>query len=263
MKFEQINFAKQTSIRIGGIVNVAIIESADEFKNFNNYKIIGGGNNLLVSENPETKLMMLSKNFDYIYLENNILRVGGATPNGKIFNFAKKNNLTGFEFLQNIPSRLGGLIKMNAGMKNYEIANIIHSVSTLSGKKNRADINFKYRFSGIDEPIIEAEFIANNFGFSHELVELFKNMRSNQPKEPSAGSLFKNPEGYSAGKLIDEVGLKGFRIGDMAWSNIHANFLINLGGGKFHEAIELINLAETRVFDKFGVKLTREVCIVL
>lgn len=262
MYIKKLDFSKHTSIKVGGLIDVKIIENIEDLKNLDNYKIIGGGNNLLVSEDSKTNFIMLSNNFNYIYKDNDILKVGGATPNGKIFNFSKQNNITGFEFLQHIPSKLGGLIKMNAGMKSYEIANITKSVLLYkNGKKNRADLEFKYRYSNINDIILEAEFEIKN-GFSEELVNNFKNMRNNQPKEPSAGSLFKNPIGFSAGKLLDEVGLKGFRIGDMALSEIHANFLVNLGRGKFSDAIKIVELAENRVFEKFNIKLQKEVCII-
>ena len=87
-------------------------------------------------------------------------------------------------------------------------------------------------------------------------------MRSNQPKEPSLGSTFKNPKEAPAGKLLEKVKLKGFRIGNVAFSPKHANFLINLGGGKFSEAIELIEIAEKRVWEEFGIELKREIEII-
>jgi len=86
-------------------------------------------------------------------------------------------------------------------------------------------------------------------------------LRANQPKEPSAGSLFKNPEGDHAGRLIEAVGLKGMQIGGMAWSEVHANFLVNKGYGTFSEAMELINLAKQKVQSRFGIALQEEVKI--
>jgi len=93
-------------------------------------------------------------------------------------------------------------------------------------------------------------------------MEIFKNMRLNQPKEPSAGSCFKNPTGDYAGRLIEAAGLKGMRMGDMEFSNQHANFLINKGNGSYKDAIKLIELAENEVYEKFGIKLEREIIVV-
>ena len=89
-----------------------------------------------------------------------------------------------------------------------------------------------------------------------------RKLRDNQPKDPSAGSAFKNPPGDYAGRLIEAVGLKGVRRGDMAFSNIHANFLVNLGKGRFDDAIYLINLAKERVYKEFNIVLKEEIKIV-
>ena len=100
------------------------------------------------------------------------------------------------------------------------------------------------------------------YGFSQKLKDELIKLRANQPKEPSAGSAFKNPKGDYAGRLIEAVGLKGYQIGGMAWSNVHSNFLVNLGDGTFDEAIELIELAKKRVYQKFGIVLEEEVQII-
>ena len=99
-------------------------------------------------------------------------------------------------------------------------------------------------------------------GFDSELLAMFKKMRDNQPKEPSAGSCFKNPTNNFAGKLLDEAGLKGYRIGDMAFSTTHANFLVNLGNGTYKEAMELIDLAKKKVFETSGIELELEIKII-
>ena len=91
---------------------------------------------------------------------------------------------------------------------------------------------------------------------------MFKIFRDNQPKEPSAGSCFKNPPNNFAGKLLDESGLKGFKIGNMAFCETHANFLVNLGNGTFGDALQLIELAKRKVFEKSGIELELEIKIV-
>lgn len=100
------------------------------------------------------------------------------------------------------------------------------------------------------------------YGFDKTAVDIFKKMRANQPSTPSAGSCFKNPTGFSAGYLIENVGLKGFRIGDMAYSEIHANFLTNLGDGTYDDAMKLITMAKEKVKDKFGIVLELEIIII-
>ena len=101
-----------------------------------------------------------------------------------------------------------------------------------------------------------------NLKLRNEISKMFKELRNNQPKTPSAGSCFKNPPNNFAGKLLDEAGLKGFKIGGMAFCETHANFLINLGNGTFEDSIKLIKLAKKKVFEKSGIELELEIKIV-
>ena len=251
-----IDFSKYSSIKIGSKVNVKIIDTISEYKN---YYIIGGGNNLLLSDNPPP-LAILSKNFDFINFKDNILTIGAATKAGRIFSFCKKYNLGGLEFLAKLPGSIGGLVKMNAGLKEYEIFNNLISIKSENGIILKENICFGYRETDIESIIFEVSFkISRNFDIN--LVKLFDNMRKNQPKQPSFGSCFKNPKDDFAGRLIDDVGLKGFRIGQVCFSEIHANFLINLGGANFNDAIELINLAKSKVLQKYNILLEEEVII--
>lgn len=252
---KKIDFSRFSSFKIGEIIDVEILENCNDYND--NFYIIGSCNNILIGNNPPP-LMKLSKKFDYIKIENNLLKIGGATPSGKIASFCKKNNIANFEFLSHLPGTLGGLIKMNAGLKEYEIFNHLISIQTCNEEKTKQNINFDYRYTDIKEPILEARFEIT-YGFDEEKVNLFKKMRSNQPSKPSAGSCFKNPVGDYAGRLIEEVGLKGFKVGDMEFSKIHANFLINNGNGTFEEAIFLIQEAQQRVYKQFNIKLELEI----
>ena len=150
---------------------------------------------------------------------------------------------------------------MNAGLKEFEIFNNLISILTCKGEIVKENIDHGYRFTSIKDVVFEAKFKIEN-GFSEERMEFFKNMRSNQPKESSAGSCFKNPQDDYAGRLIEAVGLKGRRIGDMEFSSVHANFLVNHGNGTFQDAMELILLVEKRVKEEFGIELQREIIIV-
>jgi len=257
MNYKTIDFSKYSSFKLGPKVDVALLEDIKDYSK--EFYIIGGANNLLVSNNPP-KLMMLSKKYDYIKLKDSILTIGGSTPTGKIASFCKKNNIADFEFLSHLPGKLGGVVYMNAGLKEYEIFNNLISIKTTSGVFFKDDIEFGYRFAKIDGAVLEASF-KTNFGFSKDRVEMFKKMRLNQPKLPSAGSCFKNPPNDYAGRVIEEVGLKGFRVGDMEFSNLHANFLVNLGNGKFEDAMFLISQAKKRVFEKFKIELECEIDI--
>ena len=251
-----INLQTYTSIRIGPSLHVEIIDEPLHVEVF----ILGGGNNLLVSPNPP-KMAMLGKNFNFLKIKDGFLHIGGATPSGKILSYAKKHDIKNFELMQKLPGTLGGMIKMNAGLKEWEIFNHLVAIKTEYGWCEKKDIEFGYRHNNIKGTIYEASFEIKK-GFDNKLLEMFKFFRDNQPKEPSAGSCFKNPPNNFAGKLLDEAGLKGFKIGNMAFCETHANFLVNLGNGTFEDAINLIEIAKKKVFEKSGIKLELEIKIV-
>lgn len=254
---KQIDFSKYSSLKIGPIVNVFVIE--DKTYPQNHY-MLGHCNNVLIGEELPP-LMILGKNFDYIKIEDNLLCIGAATAGGRVLSFCKKNDIAHFELLPKLPGSIGGMIKMNAGLKEYEIFNYLHSIVTQDGEILKKDISHGYRWTDFKGVVFEARFEIHK-GFSTEHLEMFKKMRGNQPLDPSAGSCFKNPKDDSAGRLIQEVGLKGFQIGSMAFSEKHANFLVNLGEGTFDEAIELIKLAQKKVSAQFDIELENEVIII-
>ncbi len=242
---------------MGPITDVYMIDS-HEYPD--NAYLIGAANNLLIGpEHPP--LMKLSKAFDYIKIIDNKLCIGAATPGGKVVSFCKKNNLANFEFVAHLPGTIGGMLQMNAGLKEYEIFNHLHKVHFKDGYRLLGEIEYGYRSTNIDKVAFEGIFELE-YGFDHSKIEMFKKMRANQPHDPSAGSFFKNPEGDHAGRLIEAVGLKGHRVGDMAYSQKHANFMVNLGKGSFDEAIALMQLAKERVHETFGITLENEVAII-
>jgi len=257
MFFKTIDFSKYSSIKVGQHTEVLMIEKGDTIPN--DRYLIGGANNLLVSPTPPP-LMMLSKDFAYIKQEENMLEIGAAMPTGRIVSYAKKHNIAGFEFCSKLPGTLGGMLAMNAGVKAYEIFNILHSIEIEGKWIAKEDINHGYRFAKLSSIATAARFEIKE-GFSQALLDALLSLRSNQPLDPSAGSAFKNPEGDYAGRLIEEVGLKGFRKGDMQWSEVHANFLVNLGKGSFEDAKYLIDLAKEKIFKKFHIMLQEEVKI--
>ena len=254
MFFKTIDFSKFSSIKIGQSTEVFMIEDGDEIPT--DRYLIGGANNLLLSPNPPA-LMMLSKDFATIE-EDSILTIGAAMPTGRILSYAKKHDISGFEFCSKLPGTLGGMLAMNAGVKAYEIFNILHSVK-INGKWIPAkEIKHGYRYAELGGFATHARFEIEK-GFDQGLLDSLLNLRSNQPSHPSAGSAFKNPENDYAGRLIEAVGLKGVRKGDMQWSEIHANFLVNLGEGTYEEAKYLIDLAKEKVSEQFNIVLKEEI----
>jgi UDP-N-acetylmuramate dehydrogenase len=257
MQTKPINFSKYSSFKIGATFDVALLDSHTTPNMIKGYYLIGSCNNTLIGDNPPP-LIMLSKEFDYITIDKERLIIGAATPSGKIASFCKKHNIANFEFLSHIPGKLGGLIKMNAGLKEYEIFNHLLSIKTISSQRSKDEIRYGYRFTDIQEPILEATFELS-YGYDEEKVAMFKKMRSNQPSTPSAGSCFKNPSGDYAGRLIEAVGLKGLMQGSMCFSEEHANFLVNKGDGKYSDAIYLIKEAKKRVYERFKITLELEI----
>ncbi|MBS4275844.1 UDP-N-acetylmuramate dehydrogenase [Campylobacter vulpis] len=255
-----IDFKKYSSVRIGQAFEVEVLDSVGEFDGF----IIGGANNLLVSDKPK-KMGILGEEFNFIkILDKNAdfttLQIGCATKSSTMYQFAKKHNLKGFEFLTKIPGKLGGLLKMNAGLKDCNISTNLSKIMTAKGEIKREDIDFAYRFCPLEMPLFWAEFKLK-YGFDNEKDQLLKLARSNQPSGASFGSIFKNPKNDFAGRLIEAVGLKGFSKNDAKLSEKHANFLINQKNASFEDALFLIELAKKRVLEEFGILLENEVII--
>jgi len=251
-----IDFSKLSSIKIGPKIEVKIINE----DNYNNEFLIGSATNTLISPNA-TNLGILDDKYKFIKIEKGYLRVGAKVKNITLYNFCKKNNIKGFEFLSKLPGTIGGSIKMNAGVKEYEISNNLLAIKTINGLKEKKELNFDYRYSNINSPIFEAVFEIKE-GFDYILDKKIKDLRKNQPLQPSLGSVFKNPKNDFAGRLIEKVGMKGEKKGDIQISNIHANFFINIGKGRFEDMLYLIDKVKKRVFEEFNINLELEIKIV-
>jgi len=252
-----IDFSTYSSIRIGQPEEVLIIEKGDKIPP--DRYLVGGANNLLVSPAPPP-LMMLGKDFAYIEERDGLLEIGAAMPSGRIVSYAKKHDIGGWEFAAKLPGTLGGMLAMNAGVKEYETFEHLHSVQIDGRWIDKEAIEHGYRFARLNGIATAARFTIRR-GYSQTLADALRALRANQPADPSAGSAFKNPPGDAAGRLIEAAGLKGYRHGGMAWSTIHANFLINTGGGTYDEAIYLINLARDKVAHLANIQLQPEIKI--
>lgn len=256
MHCKRIDFSLYSSIRIGGACDVVVIDCVEHYPEL---QIVGHAYNLLIS--PAAKnLAVLGKAFEGISDEGAFLKVGAATPSGRLFSYAKKQNLAGFEMLGGLPGSVGGLVKMNAGMREYEIGAVLEGIFTADGFIPAEALALGYRSSQINSIIFYALFRKIPH-FRTELLEVFAALRAKQPKEPSAGSAFKNPSGDYAGRLIEAVGLKGYQKGGAMFSPKHANFLLNTGGALFDEAFWLLSEAKRRVSEEFGILLEQEIVI--
>ena len=233
--------------------------------------ILGSGSNILVSDNGiRGAVISLKNSLKQIEVDENILYAECGTMLGKIVKHAVKNNLIGLENLNGVPGTLGGALIMNAGAWGGEISeNLIH-VEVINSKSEiqkiqKKDLNFSYRQSSFnkDDILLSAKFNlkkADKDIIKENFIEAQSGRKKSQPlNKRSAGSLFKNPKNNSAGKLLDEAGLKGFSIGDAKISEKHANFFINDGDATSKDMLMLIKKAHKEVKDKFNVNLSLEV----
>ena len=188
---------------------------------------------------------------------------------------ALSENLTGFEFASGIPGSIGGAVYMNAGAYGGEMKDIVESAELLSadGKSIRTvsaeEMNFGYRRSILQDTGEVAVSVTlklkkgEHAEISEAMRELTRRRNEKQPVQyPSAGSFFKRPAGYFAGKLIEDAGLKGLSVGGAQVSEKHSGFIINKGGASAADIIDLMHLVQNMVYDKFGVKLEPEVRII-
>lgn len=271
-----------TTFRIGGSADYFVMpHTVDEVRQLVElcrdenipYYILGNGSNLLVGDGGFRGIVIqIFKNFNEIVLEeSNIIRVQAGALLAKVASFARDHELTGFEFAGGIPGTVGGAVMMNAGAYGGEMKDVLKGTTVLDQEGNifylsNEELNLGYRKSIIGEKdyvVLEA-WIALAEGDPKEIVEKMEDLKnrrvSKQPLEcPSAGSTFKRPEGYFAGKLIMDAGLRGFSVGGAQISEKHCGFVINKGGASAKDVLELISEVQRIVKEKFGVLLEPEV----
>ena len=239
--------------------------------------ILGGGSNLLVIDKGFKGLVIKVKSqkskVKTTSQKSKIIETKSGMLLSEIVALALKNNLTGLEWAAGIPGTIGGAIRGNAGAFGGEIKKIIKEVEVFDVKdekikifKNR-DCRFEYRnsvFKQNPKIIILSAIIKLKKGNKKSIQEKIKKYltyrKENHPLNfPSAGSIFKNPEGFSAGELIQKCELKGKKIGNVKISEKHCNFIVNLGDGKAKDVMALIKLAKQKVKNKFGIVLEEEI----
>lgn len=222
--------------------------------------ILGEGSNVLISD----------KGFEGLVIKLNLKEgkdsfVGAGTPLRELVFKNKEKNLGGLEWAIGIPGTLGGAIFGNAGAFNHSLSEVIEGVEVYDGKEikifKKDECNFGYResiFKKNPQWIILGAKLNFKEGVDLDLMKNYS-LRRNNPKGYSIGSIFKNPEGFSAGKLIEECGLKGEKRGEAIISQEHANWIINLGGASSKDVEELISLAKKEVKEKFNFDLVEEI----
>ncbi|MEG1003001.1 UDP-N-acetylmuramate dehydrogenase [Clostridium sp.] len=269
--------------KVGGPVDLLLIPETKEQvvktlkickENEVPYFIIGNGSNLLVKDGGIRGVVIKLTELKNIKVEDDRVIADTGVLLKDASKAALENDLTGLEFACGIPGSIGGAVFMNAGAYNGEIADVIESAEVLTEDGeiitySKEELQLGYRTSRVMTEkaiVLSATFKLPNG--EHEKIkarvdDLTYKRESKQPLEyPSAGSTFKRPEGYFAGKLIQDAGLKGYSVGGAAVSNKHSGFVINKGGATAQDILDVIHHVQDEVKSQFGVELHTEVRII-
>jgi UDP-N-acetylmuramate dehydrogenase len=273
--------SRHTSFRIGGPADAYIeptdVEALRQLMAVTfAHKIpvfVMGGTNLLVRDGGIEGIVVRLVRLDRIEEpESGLLYAEGGVLMPRLLKFAMQKGLTGLEFAAGIPGTLAGCVVMNAGTRFGEMKQVVRKIRLVTAEGGILDVSgeeagYSYRRSRLPEGIVVGAWLGLEAGSKAKIVATVKQSlrrrRATQPIEmPNAGCIFKNPEGDSAGRLIEAAGLKGAHIGDAQVSTKHANFIVNRGNAKAGDAQALIELVANAVAKKFGTTLDLEVQIV-
>lgn len=274
---------RHTSFKIGGAADVFVsVGSKEEFaKVFSLCKVknvpttvLGKGSNLLVSDKGIEGVVICLENLNKMTVSGEKITVGAGANLAALCTFAANEGLSGLEFAFGIPGSVGGAVFMNAGAYGGEMKDVLESVTAVNSNGEiftlfGDELCLSYRSSAFQKngaTVLEAVFKLKK-GSTEEIkasmTEIMKRRKDKQPLEfPSAGSTFKRPEGYFAGTLIEQCGLKGASVGGAEVSVKHAGFVINKGGATASDVLCLIKKVQETVFQKTGVTLEPEVIFI-
>ncbi|KNF09148.1 UDP-N-acetylenolpyruvoylglucosamine reductase MurB [Gottschalkia purinilytica] len=273
-----------TSFKIGGPVDILVMPGSLEEvsssikackENDIEYMVMGNGSNLLITDKGiRGVIIKIAENLNEVKVEDNKIIAQSGALLSVVSKMALKHSLGGLEFASGIPGSLGGAVAMNAGAYGGEMKDVISKVKCIDLDGNiveftNSEMNFGYRQSIVQKErliVVEGEITLKEEDYdkiNEYMKELNKKRTTKQPLHlPSAGSTFKRPEGYFAGKLIEDSGLRGLRHGDAQVSDQHCGFIVNLGNATSSDVINLIRTVQKTVKDKFGVQLETEVKII-
>jgi UDP-N-acetylmuramate dehydrogenase len=236
------------------------------------FYILGKGTNILFSdEGYRGTIIRLSGDFKEISVSRDEILCGGGALLSDVLKTACESGLMGLECATGILGTVGGAVYGNAGKRDKWISSVVKSVEVYKNLKkeliNREKAVFGYRKSGFENCIISKAIFSLKEGIKNDcLEEISENMQNRlktQPLNmPSAGSIFKNPDGFSVGRLIEEVGLKGKCAGKAQISELHGNFIVNTGGAFAKDVLALINLVKEKIKEKFDISLETEIKII-
>ncbi|MCH7927336.1 MAG: UDP-N-acetylmuramate dehydrogenase [Candidatus Dadabacteria bacterium] len=270
-----------TWLRVGGNANYAIYPSSIQqltdlisFLSKMGYPwiVLGEGSNTIILDEGIEKAVIITKKMKAIEIKDSGEIVAEAGANmGTIMNRSVRKGFAGFEFAAGIPGTIGGGVFMNAGANDSEVKDVIKKVWLLvDGKEevvSRRELNFEYRKSNLAEGAVVMKVLIKLDRGDRKLSEkkvkdyLDKRNKTQPIKMSNAGSIFKNPDSIAAGKLIEELGLKGYEIGGAQISELHGNFIVNRGSAKASEVLKLIDVAKENAYKLRGIILEPEVRI--
>ncbi len=288
---ENSHIAKYTTLKIGGIVaKEYLLEERDDLEKLASFLeedklshiLLGGGSNVLIDDknldcvlikdvlNAKKDIEIIEDSKDYI-----IIKAYSGMYLPLFIQYCAKHGFSGLEGLAGIPGRIGGALAMNVGAFGNQVDKVFQSAEIFSpnfGLKEytNEDVSFAYRHfslkNSVDYSINYSLTVKLAKKFPEEVKNTiesnFSQKKLSQPlKEKTAGCAFKNPENNFAGKLLQEANMKGFKLKNMGFSDIHANFMVNYGNGTFSEAIELLELAKKKVFANSNIALEHEIKI--
>lgn len=276
--------ANHTTFQIGGPAQIFVIpETTEEIRQIVRlckdrevpYFVLGRGSNLLVSDaGMEGVVLQIYDNYSDFSIDGNQVKAQAGVMLSKLGYAVKEKGLNGFEFAAGIPGTLGGAVMMNAGAYGGEMKDIITSVQLMDEdgnllEKSCDEMEFSYRHSILTEQklLVLGATITLTQGdkkmIEERMRELAAARRKKQPLEfPSAGSTFKRPEGYFAGKLIMDAGLCGYQVGGAQVSEKHCGFVINRGNATAADVLQLVTDVKKKVYEKFQVELEPEIRLV-
>ena len=282
---ENVPMAEHSSFKAGGNADLMVLpQSIDQLKDVlkilaggdQPYMILGNGSNILVKDGGYRGIMVkMGSAFDDVQIDGNRVVCGAGALLSVAAKTAAAAGLTGLEFASGIPGSIGGAVFMNAGAYDGEMKFVLEKARVISkdGSVDRYmtadELDMGYRHTVLHESgdiVAEAVFKLEEGNIDEikaKIADLTQRRNSKQPVNfPSAGSFFKRPTGYFAGKLVQDAGLKGLTVGGAQVSELHSGFVINIGGATATDILQLMEIVQQTVMDKFGVMLEPEVRII-
>lgn len=272
-----------TSFKVGGPADLLVYPSNYEMvkdlinickENKVDYFILGNGSNLIIRDGGIRGVVIKLGHINKIVVDENLISAQCGAKLYSVADQALKNSLSGLEFASGIPGSIGGATAMNAGAYDGEMAKVIESSLVIDNEGNirelsKEELEFGYRNSAILKYgyiVLETRMRLSHGDkalIKERMDDLADRRKSKQPLEyASAGSTFKRPEGYFAGKLIQDSGLKGTSVGDAQVSEKHSGFIINRGNATSKDILDLIEVVKAKVYEKFKVELHTEVRVI-